>query len=78
MKISSALIKSRRYKKAVDIKPEGEKSTTTPKMHFTNKQPITELEINSELKLKIRPYRNPENIQQFHFIEWLLLHSDGY
>lgn len=38
--------------KPVDIKTK-EKSTTTPKGHFTDKQPITELHIDSESKLKI-------------------------
>ncbi len=43
MNNSASLMKSQSYKKSVDIKTEGEKSTTTPRVHFSNKHPITEL-----------------------------------
>lgn len=33
------------YRKPVDMETEGEESTTTPKVHFTDKHPITELQI---------------------------------
>lgn len=34
-------LKSQRYKKPLDIKPKGQRSTTTPRVHFSNKHPIT-------------------------------------
>ncbi len=56
------LLKSQSYKKSVDIKTSREKSTTTPKMHFDNKYPITSFKILLcallSMKLKIRLCRN--------------------
>lgn len=43
------------YRKPADVETEGEASTTIPKVHFTDKHPITELQIkSSETKLSFK------------------------
>ncbi len=49
--ISASLTKSQSYNKAEDIKTLREMLTTTPKVHFSNKHPITELKIQSHALL---------------------------
>lgn len=52
----------------MDLKTEGQKPTTTPKMHFTNKQPVTEL---VELKFSLSRKLIVQSVASIHSL------SDG-